>query len=174
MVKSNARGGYMKNNKNKIEWGLSLLNKYSISYLEEKLKHRELTKTQILFLIHIRLSDGVRQDYLARMFNMNRSTITRVIKSLIDLGYINKRLDEYNKKANFIYLTTLGYQVCEEIFKAINYWIDTITLGFTDDEVDTSIDIISRMASNACKSKGENYLSELILGRKKFISYQPS
>lgn len=164
----------MKYKKYKIEWGLSLLNKYSINILEEKLKHRELSKTQILFLIHIRLSDGVRQDYLARMFNMNRSTITRAIKSLIDLGYINKRIDEFNRKANFIYLTTLGYQVCKDVCNAMYNWIDIITLGFTEEEVDTSIDIISRMAANASKYKDEDYLSELILANRKYVSCQTS
>lgn len=153
----------MKSVKNhKLEWGLSLLNKYSVIVIEDNLSHLNLTKTQMLFLIHLKHANGVYQDHLAKMFKMNKSTITRAIKALVNLGYVDKKVDQHNKKANFITLTPLGDEAFSEVCEALNDWIDTITNGFSEEEIEASINLITRMASNACRHQGDDYLSNII------------
>ena len=148
--------------KYKLEWGLSLLNKYSIIVIESQIDNLSLTKTQVLFLIHLKQRNGIHQDILAEMFKMNRSTVTRAINHLVDLGYVIKNIDEKNKKANTLFLTELGNQVYSEIESALNNWLDTITLDFTEAETDLAINLITKMASNACKHLGDDYLSKII------------
>lgn len=148
--------------KHKLEWGLSLLSKYDSIVIEDQLKNLHLTKTQVLFLIHLKQKDGIHQDYLTKMFKMNRSTVTRAIKVLVDLGYVIKKTDDTNRKANFVYITPLGQEAFEEVCTALNNWIEIITDGFSEEEIEASINLIIRMASNACKHQGDDYLSNII------------
>lgn len=151
----------------KIEWGLSLLNKYSLIVIEEELSHLKLTKTQVLFLIHLKQRNWVHQDYLAEMFKMNRSTVTRAVNHLEGLGYVAKVVDVNNKKANFLSLTKLGEEIFKEVEHALSRWLDIATADFSEEEIEQSINLITRMASNACKHLGDDYLSEIITRTKK-------
>jgi len=148
--------------KYKLEWGISLLNKYSHIFIEKKLHYLKLTKTQVIFILHIKQKNGIYQDKLAQMLKMNKSTVTRAINHLEKLGYVNKTIDKYNKKANILELTDLGNQIYHDVEKVLNEWIEIITKGFNEQEVQMAISIITKMASRACAWQGDNYLSKLI------------
>lgn len=150
------------NNKLNIEWALCTLDKYSIITIKEQLGHLKLTKIQLLFIIHLKFNDGIRQDHLTKIFKMNRLTIARSIKTMINLGYIDKRTDEFNRTANFIFLTLKGEEIYNEVYSVLQEWLDTITKGFTDTEVQTSIYLLLRMSANACKAQGDNFVYQQI------------
>lgn len=149
-------------NKLNIEWGLSILDRYSIIIIKERLSHLKLTKMQLLFINHLKFVDGIRQDHLTRIFKINRLTIARSIKTMIKLGYIDKRTDKYNRTANFIFLTPKGHSIFDEVYSVMQEWLETITKGFTDTEVETSIYLLLRMAANACKAQSDSFVYQQI------------
>lgn len=159
-------------NKLNIEWGLSILDRYSIITIKENLSHLKLTKIQLLFIIHLKFSNGIRQDHLTKIFKMNRLTISRSIKTMIKLGYIDKRTDEYNRTANFIFLTEKGHSIYNEVYSVLQEWLDTITKGFTDTEVETCIHLLLRMAANACKAEGDEFVYQQIANTVKSMNHQ--
>lgn len=152
----------MEDNKFKIEWGLSLLNKYGSIIIENELD-MELTKTQVMFMIHISQRTDIHQDQLAKIFKINRSTVTRAINQLENKGYVIRIIDDKNKKTNIISLTDLGKNCLEKINRAIDFWIVLITEGFSEEEVELSKRLITKMASNACNFLGDHHLAQIIL-----------
>lgn len=143
----------------KIEWSLSLLSKYSSVILENK---SELTKTMMLFIIHLKHRPMLHQDQLAMMFKMNRSTVTRAIKHLIDLGYVVVDVDMENKKANLLSLSLKGNDMYETVMLDLMEWLDIITHDMTEDEVKQSMKLLTKMAGNACKHLGDDQLAALL------------
>lgn len=149
----------------KIEWSLSLLHKYSKIILESDLHDLGLTKTHMLFIIHLKHRPGVHQDYLAEMFKMNRSTVTRGIDHLISLSFVEKKVDEANKKANKLYLSHAGHALYKDMMAALIRWTDILTTDMSEKEKDLAIDLLVKMAGNACKHVGDEHLSKLIGGK---------
>jgi DNA-binding MarR family transcriptional regulator len=154
-------------NKISIEWGLSVLNKYSKLNIKKRLSHLKLNKSQLLFILHLKFADGIRQDHLTKIFKMNRITIARSIKTMKNLGYIDKKTDEYNRTANFIFLTSKGHIVFNEIYSTLQEWVETITNGFTDTETETCTYLLLRMTANACMSQGDDYTYNQIMSKIK-------
>lgn len=148
----------------KIEWSLSLLNKYSVVVLENEFKNMKITKTMMFFIIHLKHRPGIHQDKLAEMFKMNRSTVTRAIEQLISQKYIAKAVDEDNKKAYKIYLTDEGDKLYNYMMKALLDWVSILTEGMTQEEVDMSVHLLTKMAGNACRHLGDDKLADLIEG----------
>lgn len=157
------KGEYMQ--KTEIEWGLATLELYSKSTIEKELGHLKLNKIQILFILHLKMTNGIRQDLLLKVFKLKRYTITRSINKMIKLGYIDKRTDDYNKTANFIYLTPKGHEIFAEIHNVLKQWLEIITKGFTDEEIKTSINLLLRMAKNASFAYKDNFLFEQLSRR---------
>lgn len=168
-----SREAYMNNNnKSNIEWALCTLDKYSLITIKEQLGYLKLTKTQLLLIIHLKFESGIRQDHLTKIFKMNRPAITRSIKTMISLGYIDKRTDEFNRTANFIFLTPKGEEIYNEIYRVLQEWLDTITNGFTDTEVKDSICLLLRMSANACKAQGDEFVYQQIESRIQSINQE--
>jgi len=147
-------------NRFKIEWGLSILQKYGSLILEEQLKEYQLTKTQMMFMIHLLNRDGIHQEELARSFKLDRATATRGIKHLEKIGYVTRQVDPQNKRANLLFLTEEGKGLRMVVGKAVFTWLDIITDDMSEEEVAMSIKIIGKMAANACSHLGDDHLAE--------------
>ena len=148
----------------KIEWSLSLLNKYSKIILENDLQNIDLTKTQMLFIIHLKHRPGVHQDHLAEMFKMNRSTVTRGIDQLEKLGYVERCEDVDNRKANKLILSQTGDELYVQMMQRVLNWTGILTEGMTEEEKELSIKLLTKMAGNACRYVGDNRLADIIGG----------
>ncbi|MBI9013654.1 MAG: winged helix-turn-helix transcriptional regulator [Clostridiales bacterium] len=148
----------------KMEWSLSLLNKYSSVYMENKFKSPKLSKTQLLFIIHLRHRPMIHQERLAEMFKMNRSTVTRGIDQLVSFGYVDKTIDKDNKRANLLILTEIGVLLYEDIMETVYEWTNIITEDMTESEKKMSISLLTKMAGNACKHAGDDKLARLLQG----------
>lgn len=152
----------MEGRKFKIEWGLSLLNKYGTIIIEGQLRNLDITKTQALLIIHLSQKSEIHQNQLASIFKMNRSTVTRAINLLESKDLVNKMIDKENKKANIISLTASGKVALNEINNAIEQWTTILMKDFSGDEIKLCETFIIKMASNACEYVGDNRLAELI------------
>lgn len=143
----------------KIEWSLALLSKYSQIILESK---SELTKSMMLFIVHLKHRPGMHQDQLADMFKMNRSSVTRAVSSLEKKGYIERIVDKENRRANTLHLTSSGENLYENVMLDLMEWMDIITSDMTAEEVRIGMRILSKMAGNACRHLGDDKLATLI------------
>ena len=148
----------------KMEWSLSLLSKYSSVFMENEFKDPKLSKTQLLFIIHLRHRPLIHQEHLAEMFKMNRSTVTRGIDQLVSFGYVDKTIDGDNKRANLLILTKAGELLYEDIMEIVYEWTSVMTEGMTESEKTMSISLLTKMAGNACKHAGDDKLAKLLQG----------
>ena len=148
----------------KVEWSLTLLNKYSSVFMENKFKCPNLSKTQLLFIIHLRHRSLIHQERLSEMFKMNRSTVTRGIDQLVSFGYVDKTVDDDNKRANLLVLTKTGELLYEDIMETVFEWTTIITEDMTESEKAMSISLLTKMAGNACKHAGDDKLAKLLQG----------
>jgi len=152
----------MQKDKFLLEWSMSLLNKYSHTVIESELKDYDLTKTQALFLIHIKQRKGIPQIKLAKMFKTNRSTVTRAVNHLVQQGYIEIRHDEDNLKSNYLFLTKLGDHIYIEIEKSISKWVNILTHDFTKNELALLKTSLLKMSLNASSYMNDHHLTHLI------------
>lgn len=73
----------------------------SISNIE--FKELDLTKGQYLYVIRICEHPGIIQEKVAELLKVDRTTASRAIQKLENKGFIEKRIEQGNKKNKLLF-----------------------------------------------------------------------
>ncbi|KGR76285.1 MarR family winged helix-turn-helix transcriptional regulator [Ureibacillus sinduriensis] len=118
----------------------------SISNIE--FKELDLTKGQYLYLVRICENPGIIQEKLAEMIKVDRSTAARAIKKLESNGFIEKKVDDKNKKIKKLYPTAKGEGVYPFIKRENDYSNHVALQGFSDEEIESIYILLQRVRTN--------------------------
>ncbi len=120
---------------------------------DEHLKQIGLTKSQadvIILLAHE--SDKVfHQRDIERALNYTNPTITGLLNRLEQKNFIVRQIDPNDSRARIIKLTDAALDILEEIYRSIRQTEQMIFDGFSKEEMDILIPLMSRMAKNALR-----------------------
>ncbi len=84
--------------------------------LDLELKHYSLTEATCRPLIYIdRMGDGVRQKDLAYEMEIEGSSLVRLIDSLEAGGFVARRVEKEDRRANNLYLTAAGQGMVRKV-----------------------------------------------------------
>lgn len=100
-------------------------------------------------------SEGMSQDELRRRRNVDKATIAKAVKKLIDHGYLYKERDEEDKRAFCLYSTPKGRELRPEIERIISLEQELLLKGSTPEEMDIFRRVMKRMTKNI-----EDYFEE--------------
>ena len=93
-----------------------VFNAYRIN-LEKSLNSTGLHSGQVFILISLWSEDGQRQNNIARSLNLSSPTVNKMIKSLIDGGFLTLQKDETDGRATRIFLTEKGIGIRSKVEK---------------------------------------------------------
>lgn len=139
----------MVNSEYSIGRWVSILYRYGQGFVEREMKQYGLGSGQFIFLILLLKRDGVRQEELAGVLNIDKATTARAVKKLEEKGYVLRRVVPEDRRARVIYVTEKGRQLEKAVQKTSEMWTDMLTAGFTDEEKKTVIDLMKRMSQKA-------------------------
>lgn len=91
------------------------------SFCDYVMKSINLEKGQYQFLTRIKENPGINQKSLSSLLLVDKTTTAKAVNKLVDKGYINKKIDQIDKRNSNLYLTEKGKKTCvfldkEEIF----------------------------------------------------------
>jgi len=126
----------MELNKPVGKWILGI-HKHNEKFISERLKDYNLNRSQSSILIYLyNNGDGINQEELTSEMGVDKSTISRGIKSLIKGGYIFKKRSEDDKRVYLIYLSDNGNKLRNLIKDTYREWFSIIMEGIPEEEVD--------------------------------------
>ena len=88
--------------------------KYGI-FLNHNMKDYNLSFGQYPILIRLYDEGPSTQQNLAKIFQLNESTITRALNKLEEKEYIEKHPDYENKRKNYVKVTPKGAKIAKEV-----------------------------------------------------------
>ena len=91
------------------------------------------------------------QRDIERALNYTNPTITGLLNRLEQKNFIVRQVDPDDSRARIIRLTDTALEVVEEIYQSIRQTEQMILEGFSKEEVDILIPLMSRMAKNALR-----------------------
>ncbi|ENK0838547.1 MarR family winged helix-turn-helix transcriptional regulator [Clostridium sporogenes] len=141
----------------------NLLNKYiamidraSQGYLDEVLKKYELSSGTYPFILALYDNEGINQNALSEYVKVDKALSARAIKKLIELGYVEKIINNKDARAYKLYLTEKAKAVVPKIREASDGWLHIITNGLTEEEKETAECLLQNMYMNIKESKAKN------------------
>lgn len=134
---------------------ISMIYRKNQVFWAQYLKEYDITSAEYPVLIALNKSDAITQEEIAACLSIDKSAVTRVIKSLLEKGFIERKKDHEDLRCNRIYLTEKGHAAWKPIKEGMEEWHRIISDHLNSDEVQEVTRILSQMADNI-----EDYLKE--------------
>ncbi|MCD6440855.1 MAG: MarR family transcriptional regulator [Candidatus Marinimicrobia bacterium] len=127
---------------------LSCLYRHTQMYFDRQLCDYGLGYGSLSFLVILFRNDGIHQEELSRILNIDKATTARAIGKLITRGYLRREPDIHDRRASFIYLTPQGVSLKPELERISRQWSEQLTAGFSDKERTQVYRLLDKMSRN--------------------------
>jgi len=135
---------------------ISLLSRRGHRYFEIEFGKHGLNRGSIFILKRLYKKDGVRQNELSSSLHFDKANITRIIQKLLELEFVRRDNDEYDKRAKKIFLTKKAKDF-EPTFKSIFHgWGKIISKDMRDEDEKLIWQFLKKMSDNT-----EDYFKEI-------------
>ncbi|OOM76195.1 MarR family protein [Clostridium puniceum] len=113
-----------------------------------KYKQFNLQKGQYMFLTRVCENPGINFVDLSNMLKVDKTTTTKAVKKLIDIGYLNKQQHEKDKREYKLTPTKKALKVYEFIIEEESKQLKISFKGFSEEEKKMAARLIKRMSEN--------------------------
>lgn len=128
---------------------ISLLNRYIQAYISKHLKAYNLGYGQHSFLLVLYDNNGISQDTLSDILNIDKGTTAKAVKKLEDEGYVYREVDPDDKRAYRLYCTEKALNLKPVLFEVLRSYNDLLTANFTEEEKELTLKLLKKMSENA-------------------------
>ena len=118
------------------------------TYYSECFEPYGLGSGQHFFLVEIQHKPGITMTELAELGAYDGATVTRAVKRLNQSGYVIITPDQTDHRVKRLYLTDEGRKMVEIIAEKRRALFDVVTVGFTEDELAQTYELLERLAQN--------------------------
>jgi len=131
---------------------MKMLNNISRSqavYRHSKVSAEDLQSSQYAFVLAICREPGRSQEDLARELCVNKSTVARNVNYLEEKGYVTRTPLPQDKRQFSVFPTEKALGVLPEIKAASAQWMQLLSQGISQTELDTFDSVLMRMQEKA-------------------------
>ena len=139
-----------------IGYDLKRLHLLTRQMLDRILIPHGLTQAQGEIIYQLFKQDGQTQARLGRTLKVSAPTINRMTDVLVEKGFVVRKEDKSNARQKQIYLTPKGRKFKDEVTMAQEQVEETLSRGFTRNELVQLKDYIGRMYNNVSEVTTKN------------------
>lgn len=134
---------------------ISIIHRFAISQHIKAMESCKISGYQLGYIIYISRCPGSSQEDLAEFFKVNKGTVAKGLKKLLNEGYILRRHNEDDRRAYKLFLTDKGSDILKEARLSMLRFNETLTRGMTDEEKAAFDDLLLRARNNILDAAGE-------------------
>lgn len=134
---------------------VSILYRLGQSHMGKKLESYNIGAGQFSFLAELLRRDGISQDEVASIFRCDKATAARAIQHLEKHGYLERRQDEEDRRVKKVFVTAKAREFSPILFSCLQGWTETLFQGFSNEEKELLLRLLSQSVKNATEVKLE-------------------
>jgi DNA-binding MarR family transcriptional regulator len=139
----------MSNDENSIGKWISILNRHCQAYISKHLKEYNIGSGQYVFIITLYKNNGISQDKLSELLNIDKGTTAKAIKKLEEEGYVRREIDPADRRAYKLYATEKAFAIEPAICEVLKSSNKILSMGFTEEDKAVARRLLEKMATNA-------------------------
>lgn len=112
------------------------------------LEHLGLGTGQAIILREIIGKYGITQDGVARTLNLDKSTVARAVKRLVEAGYVEKKRDPADRRPHHLLSTNMARVLEPQFDMADHSLAEALTVGIREDEIEQFGNFLHRASAN--------------------------
>lgn len=137
---------------------INILSRCQAIYKADRLHRGDLCPWHYNYVLPICHHPGQSQEQLARRVCVDKCNVTRHLARLEELGYVERRTSEADRRVTLVYPTEKLTALMPEVRKVNEEWTDYILEGLSPEEVErfeATLLKITRRAKEYVNSKDE-------------------
>jgi DNA-binding MarR family transcriptional regulator len=139
----------MSNDENSIGKWISILNRHCHAYITKHLKEYNIGSGQYVFIVTLYKNNGISQDKLSELINIDKGTTAKAIKKLEEEGYVWREVDPADRRAYKLYVTEKALAIESVICEVLKNANKILSMGFTDEDKAIARKLLEKMSENA-------------------------
>ena len=106
-------------------------------YINHHIEQYGINATQLHLLYEISCNDEINQEQISARCNINKGAVARSIRKLEDNGFVERHVDENNRRQNKVSLTSKGRKTLNDAYEIVSAWEDEIIVpkGYIEKEL---------------------------------------
>jgi DNA-binding MarR family transcriptional regulator len=121
------------------------------SYINRQLKEIGLSSGLFFFIAELSQHEWLNMSVLSAAVGVDNAYATRSVSRLSTLGYVRKIRDEHDHRAFRVSLTLQGQKAAERVNQTLKQWIEIVSSGIPETEIETVNRVFDQMHQNALK-----------------------
>lgn len=134
---------------------VSILYRLGQSHMGKKLEPYNIGAGQFSFLAELLRRDGISQDEVASILRCDKATAARAIQHLEKHGYLERKQDEEDRRVKKVFVTAKAREISSILFSCLQGWTETLFQGFSGEEKELLLRLLSHSVKNATEAKLE-------------------
>ena len=127
---------------------ISVIHRTGSSFLSKEFSKFNIGSGQYMYLIHLYKNDGLSQEELTEILNIDKGTTAKSIKKLETEGFVMRVKDKNDKRINRVYLTPKALEIKDEFLSSINAWENTLTSNLSYAEKEQALTLLKKITYN--------------------------
>ena len=127
---------------------ISIIHGTGSSFLSKEFSKFNIGSGQYMYLIHLYKNDGLSQEELTEILNIDKGTTAKSIKKLETEGFVMRVKDKNDKRINRVYLTPKALEIKDEFLSSINAWENTLTSNLSYAEKEQALTLLKKITYN--------------------------
>ena len=127
---------------------ISIIHRTGSSFLSKEFSKFNIGSGQYMYLIHLYKNDGLSQEELTEILNIDKGTTAKSIKKLETEGFVMRVKDKNDKGINRVYLTPKALEIKDEFLSSINTWENTLTSNLSYAEKEQALTLLKKITYN--------------------------
>ena len=137
----------MKKSESVGRW-ISALYRYTRIYIDKEFERFQIGSGQHHVLMVLYKNDGINQEAISKVLNLDKATIARAVNKLINHGYVQRTTDPKDHRAYILHVTHKGKKIEPEIKKTLSHISSILLTGFNQREKETALRLLKKMYQN--------------------------
>ena len=127
---------------------ISIIHRTGSSFLSKEFSKFNIGSGQYMYLIHLYTNDGLSQEELTEILNIDKGTTAKSIKKLETEGFVMRVKDKNDKRINRVYLTHKALEIKDEFLSSTNAWENTLTSNLSYAEKEQALTLLKKITYN--------------------------
>lgn len=128
---------------------ISCIYRHFHKYMQDQLQEYNLGSGQFHFLMMLYNKDGVNQETLAEILNIDKATSARAIKKLEEQGFVTRKRDTNDRRNYNVFLTEKAKKLQPKIKEILSTWTEILLKDISKEEQNQLFNLLEKIAQNA-------------------------
>ena len=128
---------------------INTISRCAVLYRNDKLNDKTLTPLYHSYVFIITKNPGITQDELASELCINKSNVTRGLNNLEEMGFVERKSDENDKRILMVYPTEKMIEAFPKIKSVLKDWNKYLTDDINEEEIQIFQSVLERITNRA-------------------------